>query len=179
MNLWKYCLNQVIGIIFVVDISCYNEFYYDSKTYTKTRNKMTETIEKFKQMIYEDMGDNIAFYVFFNKIDTFKQKIIKGISIKTCPEFKDYKGDEYDYNECISYIKSIFDGLNEGNVDDDVVFDRKSLYLSETCAIHKGDVNRLNLLGTINDNVNSEEIKNVWHKFGENLNYHWNELNQS
>ncbi len=180
-SFWAYCCKQIIGIIYVVDISCYNDFYYDPLNYTKTKNKMTKIINRFKEMtqntnlsnlsnLSKDCNNNIAFYVFFNKLDIFKQKIIKGISIKTCPDFKGYEGDEYNYNECINYIKSTFDAVNDGN--------DRLLYFNETCAIHKGDVNTLNLLGTINDNMNAENIKNIWHKFGANLSYHWNELKQ-
>eukprot|EP01084_Bolivina_argentea_P295986 509721_1 len=168
---WTYCIKQIIGIIFVVDMSCYDEFYYDPINYTKTQNKMTETIQKFKQMLsnqYLIDCNNVSVTIFFNKIDTFKQKVTKGISIKTCPDFKDYNGDEYNWNECMNFIKSKFDQVNSDN--------DRLIYLRETCAIYKGDVNELNLLGTISNDINSENINNLWHKFGANLNYHWNEL---
>merc|ERR1712154_593380 len=111
----------------------------------------------------------IAIHVFFNKTDIFKQKLKSGISIKSCPDFRDFQGDEYDYNQSMNFVKCMFDEINIGN--------DRLLYLNEVCAKHKADTNRdcINSSQTL-DVVTSGKVQNVWNKFGSNINYHWNEF---
>eukprot|EP01083_Nonionella_stella_P080228 220380_1 len=162
---WTFCLKQIVAIVFVVDVSCFDEFYYDPVTYTKSGNKMSETINQFRQMIHHKM--DTAFFVILNKMDTFQQKVSRGTSIKICPEFSGFEGDSYDVAQCITHIKNVFDDANHES--------ERLVYFHETCAVLK-DGSDLNLLGTIDENSSSDTIKTVWHKFGQNLNYHWNIL---
>jgi len=175
-SFWSYCCQQIVAVVYVVDVSCFNDFYYDAATYLKTENKLSRQLREFAQMVQEYSrmqqvhGGQVAFHVFFNKIDVLKQKLSKGISIKSCPALQAFDGDEYDYKQCIGHLKHVFDAANQSQGND------RLLYMAESCAIGRGDVNALNLLGTISGDMNADHIRTMWRKFGENLNYHWNEL---
>eukprot|EP01083_Nonionella_stella_P039054 106209_1 len=167
---WSFCAKQIVGIAFVVDLSCFDEFHYDSATYTKKQNKMSQTLANFRQMIQHKAVtncNNTAFFVILNKTDAFKEKLSRGTSIKICPEFQGYEGADFDYNQCIAHIKDVFDEMNNAS--------ERLVYFHETCAVAKTGSD-LNGLGVIPEDSSSDKIQKIWHKFGVNLNYHWNLL---
>ena len=73
--------------VYIVNLADFDEFLYESKE----ENRMKEALETFETTLSFDMFQNKNVYVFFNKKDLLKKKILAGGSIKNV--FQDYKED--------------------------------------------------------------------------------------
>eukprot|EP01084_Bolivina_argentea_P063318 115647_1 len=114
---WIHCFADVTALLFVVGLSSYNQTMYEDSS----RNCMVDSMHVFEEVCNNEVFNATQIIVFLNKKDIFKHKLKKR-PITDCPAFKDFLGytsderdaphnDEYDYEQCCSYIKAKFNAL--------------------------------------------------------------------
>ena len=112
-----------IGIIYVVDLTTYNEYFVDGNG--QKRNKLEyalsvwESIQKWKTIERIDKDGNPKYYAYelpklllFTKSDLFKVKI-DSIPLNVCPVFSDLD-ESQSADECLSAVCNAFDSLDVG-----------------------------------------------------------------
>ncbi|GMR36576.1 hypothetical protein PMAYCL1PPCAC_06771, partial [Pristionchus mayeri] len=93
---WIHCFDNVAGVLFVAELSGYNQKIDPQESnVTKRKNRLKYSMEIFRNIANNPcFGKKTAMIVFLNKLDIFKEKI-KHHPLNIC--FKDYKGsDEFD-----------------------------------------------------------------------------------
>lgn len=70
---WLACFENVTLVIFVTAISEFDESLHEEPN----SNKMDEALKVWKDVVNQDGFENVGFLLFLNKIDEFKQKVIK------------------------------------------------------------------------------------------------------
>eukprot|EP01084_Bolivina_argentea_P252348 423548_1 len=115
---WIKQFQIVDGILWIVPISHYDIFADSDSSDIIGGNAILEDLYVLEQFI-PIFGNTIPFFVLFNKIDLFKEKIkITPISQPAIMEAMDYCMMEYEgnvncYDECIDLIQQIFISRSE------------------------------------------------------------------
>ena len=115
---WLPLFDNVTAIVFVAAISEYNQVVAEDRS----KNRMTEALELFEQIVNSKHFEGIDILLFLNKKDLFAEKIK---SIDPVNWFPDYTGG-CDYDKAEAYFKAQF----EKRVKDKT----KALYSYTTCA---------------------------------------------
>lgn len=123
----KFELISETHVIFVVSLSCYNEFVIGDEG-TKM-NAMQHTLEMFERQVNSQIFKDCGFILFLNKYDIFEKKVAGGVSI-TCA-FQDYNGIQ-DSDEFLKYIKQQF--VNKNNNHD------RNIYFHTTTALDERNI---------------------------------------
>jgi len=122
---WVLCFPDVTTILFCAALNGYDLVCMeDDKT-----NRMTESINLFAEVSNSKWFIDTPIMLFLNKCDLFKEKIERGISIKSA--FPDYKGKN-EYQPCIDYIFEQFFAA--------VQLEGKTVYPHVTCATDTGNI---------------------------------------
>jgi hypothetical protein len=78
---------------------------YDLKCYEDDSTlRMKESLILFEEISNTRYFQDLPIFLFFNKVDLFKEKI-KNVDLNVC--FKEYTGGK-DYDKAIQYIQKIF-----------------------------------------------------------------------
>jgi len=134
---WIHCFEMVTAVIFVAAMSCYDEVMFEDEE----RNSMSDSIELFgsicnNEYLFPNKKDlfpnDTAMILFLNKKDLFAEKILS-VPITVCPDFKDYKGPDTDFNATSKYIKEVFEAKDE----------TYTLFTHLTCAVDKNHVEKV------------------------------------
>eukprot|EP01084_Bolivina_argentea_P171328 296828_1 len=128
---WINCFAGVTAVIFVADLSCYNEVLYEDY-YT---NAMTDQLELFDDICNCDTLKHTAMILFLNKKDIFENKI-KRVQLTKCSSFADYSGQMDSYVETTKYISDVFSNLNKKPSEKDV-------YAHLTCATDYDNIQKV------------------------------------
>ncbi|KAJ3428658.1 guanine nucleotide-binding protein g(o) subunit alpha [Anaeramoeba flamelloides] len=123
---WIHCFEDVTSIIFVSSLCGYNQTLREDSLV----NRMTESLNLFKDICNSPWFEQSSIILFLNKTDLFKEKI-KTIGINVY--FSDFKGGS-DYELSIQHIKSKFLEINENKQSN------KRIYAFETCAINTKNI---------------------------------------
>mmetsp|Transcript_18331 Transcript_18331/g.29047 ORF Transcript_18331/g.29047 Transcript_18331/m.29047 type:complete len:394 (-) Transcript_18331:451-1632(-) len=132
---WIHCFEHVVAVIFVADMSCYDEV-------------MVEDIEanamQDQCLLFNDLCNNVSLakttmIVFLNKRDLFKEKYVdKKVSLTVCPQFSDFcddGDDDFNYEKAAPYVQNAFLQLNETP-------DRE-VFMHVTCATDKDNIQKV------------------------------------
>ncbi|KAI8908865.1 guanine nucleotide binding protein, alpha subunit [Powellomyces hirtus] len=114
---WIHCFENVTVIVFLVAISEYDQVLVEDDAV----NRMHEALTLFDSICNSRWFTQTSIILFLNKIDLFKQKLIRSPMKKFFP---DYKGNTYD--DACDYILNRFISLNQS--------DQKQIYTHFTCA---------------------------------------------
>ncbi|CAJ0567227.1 unnamed protein product, partial [Mesorhabditis spiculigera] len=100
---WIHCFDNVSGVLFVAEISGYNQKLDDGEILV---NRLKYSLHLFKRVVNNQVfGKKTAMILFLNKIDVFREKI-QQTPINVC--FKDYKGPPA-FEASSTYIKDRFE----------------------------------------------------------------------
>jgi len=100
---WMHCFDNVSLIIFVVAMDQYDQVMYEDLT----KNRMTDSLELFHSVCTNKLFFEKDIVLFLNRRDLFQEKI-KTKNLTLCPEFKDYKGGNFE--EACRYMEDKFVG---------------------------------------------------------------------
>ncbi|KAJ3016479.1 guanine nucleotide-binding protein subunit alpha [Thoreauomyces humboldtii] len=114
---WIHCFENVTVIIFLVAISEYDQVLAEDDS----MNRMHEALTLFDSICNSRWFVKTSIILFLNKIDLFKQKLIRSPMRNFFP---DYRGSDYD--SACDYILNRFVSLNQS--------DQKQMYTHFTCA---------------------------------------------
>eukprot|EP01084_Bolivina_argentea_P063943 116654_1 len=128
---WINCFDGVTAVIFVADLSCYNEVLYEDY-YT---NAMTDQLDLFDDICNCQSLKFVSMILFLNKKDIFEDKI-KRVALSKCDSFKDYSGREDSYDETVKYISSKFNKLNSNP-------EEKYIFTHVTCATDYDNIQKV------------------------------------
>ncbi|CAO3600891.1 unnamed protein product [Absidia cylindrospora] len=115
---WIHCFENVSAIIFLVAISEYDQVLIEDETV----NRMQEALTLFDSICNSRWFLKTSIILFLNKIDIFKDKLLKEPLSDTFPDFAG--PDTYDVAS--DYILNRFVSLNQS--------DSKQIYTHFTCA---------------------------------------------
>jgi len=101
---WIHCFDCVSTVIFCVALSEYDQVLREDLT----QNRMKESLLLFDEICNSEWFKNIAFILFFNKMDLFKEKITK-VDLSTY--FPNYTGGT-NYDKASDFIAQRFLELN-------------------------------------------------------------------
>lgn len=118
-NKWIHCFENVMAIIFFVDLSGFNMTLDEAPT----QNRLEESIALFDAISNSQWFRNTFIILFFNKTDLFKEKLEV---IKFADYVPGYQGDN-DFDSTITYLKKKFQGLSR-------LTPNKPIYVHLTCA---------------------------------------------
>ncbi|GAM20275.1 hypothetical protein SAMD00019534_034500 [Acytostelium subglobosum LB1] len=97
---WIHCFDSVTAVLFCVAMSEYDQSLREDES----QNRMRESLLLFDEIINSHWFSNTAFILFFNKVDLFREKIVR-IDLGTY--FPDYKGG-LNYENGSMFIKKMF-----------------------------------------------------------------------
>ncbi|KAI1724577.1 g-protein alpha subunit domain-containing protein [Ditylenchus destructor] len=97
---WIHCFENVTAILFVVALSCYNQFMEEDPT----KNQMDDSVELFKNMYINQFLQKASFILFLNKRDLFEEKI-KHVPLETY--LPKYQGDN-GFESTVQFIQDLF-----------------------------------------------------------------------
>lgn len=125
---WIHCFENVTSIIFLVAISEYDQFLFESDT----ENRLEESKALFLTIIKSKWFDKSAVILFLNKKDLLEEKIlISDLS----DYFPKYDGPKRDAIAAREFIYEMFLELHDNVFNRNVrMIDQKSLYSHFTCA---------------------------------------------
>ncbi|KAJ3451055.1 guanine nucleotide-binding protein g(o) subunit alpha [Anaeramoeba flamelloides] len=131
---WIHCFEDVTSVIFVASLCGYNQTLREDSSV----NRMTESMNLFKEIWTSPWFSSSSIILFLNKKDMFEEKI-KETDLSVC--FKDYTGGN-DFKKAISFIKEKFEEAKqseevEEDEDEETV---RELYSYETCAVNTKNV---------------------------------------
>jgi len=119
---WIHCFEDVIGVLFCVGISAFDQtLYEDNQT-----NRLTEDLKLFQDICISKWFTSTAIILFLNKSDLFKEKLFEGKSISQV--FPEYNGGS-DYLNSINFLREKFT-----DVVDPVTKKRKDVFCHLTTA---------------------------------------------
>ena len=101
---WAHCFEDVTAIIYVVDMSGYDEKLYEDENV----NRIQESRKLFDDIVNSKWFQSTNVILLLNKPDLFREKIAK-TDLKYC--FVDYKGGK-DYEEASKFMRHKFQRLN-------------------------------------------------------------------
>jgi len=97
---WVHCFEDVLGVLFCVGLSEFNQTLYEDNT----TNRMTEAKKLFHEICQSKWFSETAIILFLNKEDLFREKLL-GASIRS--SFPEYRGTDT-YEESLKYIEAKF-----------------------------------------------------------------------
>ena len=100
---WIHSFDNVSAILFLVNLSGYDAVLFEDAT----QNRLEECFNLFQQTVNNPIFAETPFYIFFNKKDLFESKI-RLKSVKKCPVFADYQGNDGDAVEAIKFLEEKF-----------------------------------------------------------------------
>ncbi|RKO84365.1 guanine nucleotide binding protein, alpha subunit [Blyttiomyces helicus] len=115
---WIHCFEEVTAIVFLVAISEYDQVLVEDETV----NRMQEALTLFDSICNSRWFVKTSIILFLNKIDLFKEKLMRSPMDKYFP---DYAGGE-SYEAACEYMLNRFVTLNQS--------DQKQIYTHFTCA---------------------------------------------
>ena len=116
---WIYCFENVTSIVFLVALSEYDQFLYESEN----ENRMEESKALFKTIITYRWIQNASVILFLNKRDLLEEKIM---SSNLADYFPEYNGPQKDVIAAREFIQDMFVDQNPDS--------EKSIYSHFTCA---------------------------------------------
>ena len=116
---WIHCFENVTSIVFLVALSEYDQFLYESES----ENRMEESKALFKTIITYQWFQNASVILFLNKKDLLEEKIMFSHLVDYFPE---YDGPQKDVIAAREFIKEMFVDQNPDT--------EKSIYSHFTCA---------------------------------------------
>jgi len=124
---WIHCFEGVTAVLFVGVLSEYDLVLYEDETV----NRMSETLELFREVCNNKWFKETSMILFLNKRDLFQEKIQK-VPLTVCPVFANYTG-ENTYDACVLAIEEAFQMKNAST--------EKQIYIHTTCATDTENVN--------------------------------------
>ena len=124
---WAHCFEDVDAIVFVVDISSFDEKLYEDENI----NRIQEARRLFDHIINAKDFRSCSVILLLNKSDLFKEKV-KTIDMKCC--FSDYKGGK-DYEEASKFMRHKFTALNRRT--------GREVYTHVCCGIDKDEMKKI------------------------------------
>ena len=116
---WIHCFENVTSIVFLVALSEYDQFLYESES----ENRMEESKALFKTIITYRWFQNASVILFLNKKDLLEEKIM---SSNLADYFPEYNGPQKDVIAAREFIQDMFVDQNTDS--------EKSIYSHFTCA---------------------------------------------
>ena len=116
---WIHCFENVTSIVFLVALSEYDQFLYESED----ENRMEESKALFKTIITYRWFQNASVILFLNKKDLLEEKIM---SSNLADYFPEYNGPQKDVIAAREFIQDMFVDQNTDS--------EKSIYSHFTCA---------------------------------------------
>ena len=116
---WIHCFENVTSIVFLVALSEYDQFLYESEN----ENRMEESKALFKTIITYRWIQNALVILFLNKRDLLEEKIM---SSNLADYFPEYNGPQKDVIAAREFIQDMFVDQNPDS--------EKSIYSHFTCA---------------------------------------------
>ncbi|KAI8899445.1 guanine nucleotide binding protein, alpha subunit [Globomyces pollinis-pini] len=101
---WITYFDDVISIVFVVDISSYDKTMAEDPD----MNQMVDALQLFDSIVNNPTLAKPAMILFFNKKDIFEQKIKK---VPLSKYFTDFKGPDYQTVDGLNYFRDTFTNL--------------------------------------------------------------------
>jgi len=98
---WIHCFDCVTVVLFCAAISEYDQVLREDES----ANRMKESLLLFDEVVNSPWFENTAFILFLNKLDIFKEKILR-VPLTTC--FPEYTGPEGDEERARKYIHERF-----------------------------------------------------------------------
>jgi len=119
---WIHCFEDVIGVLFCVGISAFDQtLYEDNQT-----NRLTEDLKLFHDICISKWFSSTAVILFLNKADLFKEKLLQGKSISQV--FPEFQGGS-DYKQSVIFLREKF-----SNVMDPVTKKPRDIFCHVTTA---------------------------------------------
>jgi len=115
---WIHCFENVTAIVFMVAISEYDQKLVEDEAV----NRMTEALTLFDSICNSRWFLKTSFILFLNKIDIFKDKIIRSPIAQSFPEFT----GGTDFDQACEFFLGKFNSLNQS--------ESKQVYCHFTCA---------------------------------------------
>jgi len=134
---WLPLFDHVTLVVFVAAISEYDQVVAEDRS----RNRMHEALELFRQIGNSKHFANAQICLFFNKKDLFAEKIKR---VDPAQWFPDYKGG-CDYSSAEAFFKDLFISSIEDK--------NKMIYTYTTCATDTGNVKTV--LAAVKDTIMS------------------------
>jgi len=97
---WLHCFEDVTAIIYFVNLGEFDMTL--SEDYRV--NRLSEALDLFEEISTSEFFHETDFFMFFNKDDVFREKVVNK---RFFQHFPDYKGDK-SYDSCIEYVINLF-----------------------------------------------------------------------
>jgi len=134
---WIHCFENVTAVMFVVAISEFDQVLFEDYN----TNRMQEAITLFTDIVNSPFFKKVAFILFLNKDDLFREKIAtRNITDSTCLELKSFQGNCRDYKETTDFLKQLFIGKKKQQGGDRA---GAKIHCHLTCATNKDLVNQV------------------------------------
>jgi len=143
-KLTKLLPPQVTAVIFVVDISAFDQTLLEDDTV----NRMHEALTLFESICNGKWFHNTSMILFFNKVDLLREKLQKGRQL--AEYFPDYDG-ENEFSSIVDYFSERFRDVNQS--------DAKQIYIHQTCAMDTEQTGFV--MNAVNDIVVSRNLKTL------------------
>eukprot|EP01084_Bolivina_argentea_P121396 215111_1 len=128
-NKWIHCMENVSVMLYVADLSCFDQGLYE----IHTQNAMHETIYVWSDLLNCRFLRLSTIVLFLNKCDLFRNKLEqKGKDLRI--SFGHYDGNN-SYDDAIEYIKNVFLKLDTKH--------NRTIYPHVTCAIDENSIIRV------------------------------------
>mmetsp|Transcript_10752 Transcript_10752/g.27375 ORF Transcript_10752/g.27375 Transcript_10752/m.27375 type:complete len:356 (+) Transcript_10752:170-1237(+) len=118
---WIHCFDNVNAVIFVAALSEFDQMMFEDET----QNRMTDTLHLFDSICNSRWFQKTAMILFLNKRDLFARKVAKKL-IREVPEWHDYQGKPFDYDDGVNYFLQKFLEKNQQK--------NRDIYTHVTCA---------------------------------------------
>ncbi|CAO3677987.1 unnamed protein product [Rhizopus stolonifer] len=140
---WIHCFENVTAIIFLVAISEYDQVLIEDETV----NRMQEALTLFDSICNSRWFVKTSIILFLNKIDIFKDKLLKHPLQES---FSDFNGPNT-YESAKEYILTRFASLNQS--------DSKQIYSHFTCATDTEQIKFV--MAAVNDIIIQNNLRDV------------------
>ncbi|CAO3621525.1 unnamed protein product [Cunninghamella echinulata] len=141
---WIHCFENVASVLFVVAISGYDCCLAEDKD----SNQMYEAFMLFDSICNSQWFTNTSMILFLNKMDIFKEKIMRS---PVNHYFPDYTGPHQDYQTAADYFRRRFESLNR-NI-------KKQVYIHFTVAT---DTKLLaHVMDSVSDSILHENLQTL------------------
>ncbi|KAI8384505.1 guanine nucleotide-binding protein subunit alpha [Radiomyces spectabilis] len=140
---WIHCFENVTAIIFLVAISEYDQVLIEDETV----DRMQEALTLFDSICNSRWFVKTSIILFLNKIDIFKEKLIKHPLTECDPEFP----GPNTYDAASDYILNRFVSLNQS--------DSKQIYTHFTCATDTQQIKFV--MAAVNDIIIQNNLRDV------------------
>ncbi|ORZ10398.1 guanine nucleotide-binding protein subunit alpha [Absidia repens] len=140
---WIHCFENVTAMIFLVAISEYDQVLIEDETV----NRMQEALTLFDSICNSRWFVKTSVILFLNKIDIFKDKLLKHPLKESFPDFSGANS----YDSAADYILNRFVSLNQS--------DSKQIYTHFTCATDTEQIKFV--MAAVNDIIIQNSLRDV------------------